>query len=324
LNRPAALTGTASLCLHLLAGWLSERSGRPCRLEPADPLPDLSAVLARGTAGGEPLAVALAFIVPMIGDDPWYRAKEALERRIAARVAGSYLVWVPQGADLPEREPRSSELILRLEETLSRFVPGGSGEARFSVPVYLRKSDAEGSYVTARGVLAAWWAQFTNRVSGHFQLDSNELHRLPAGDRNLANLIDQLVEVANGLELGQSAEVTTEDAWVAQRLREGQGVALLGEPAGFDLSSGAGLRRSLRRTMQALRGPLLADTASAHVVCLVGPYTSIEQQPVATALLGFDPSLYDGIDLICLAAEGTVRPLLDLTRTPLLRGPATG
>lgn len=309
---------TTRLCLQLLADWLTDRTGRPARLGPHAAVPDSDAVLAMGEAGGRPLAAALAFIVPPVGEDPWYRAKTKLEERIAARLSGGYVIWTPAGAELPEREPHSSELVLRAEETLGRFVPGGHGEIRFPVPVWIRKSDAEGAYVSARGGLAAVWAQFTNRVSGHFQLDSSELHRLPAGERNLTDLIDRIVGVANSLELGQMGEVTTEDAWVAQRLRGGEGVAFVGEPPGCELSSGAGLRRSLRRTMQALRGPLTAQTADARVVLLVGPYTSIDQQPAGTALLGFDPALYQGIDLICLAAEGAVRPLLDLTRNPVL------
>lgn len=306
------------LCLQFLTEWLGERTRRSVRLDPRAPIAETDAVLAAGEVDGRPLAVALAFIVPPAGADPWYHRKAELERRCSGRLAGGYLVWVPQMADLPDREPHSSEVVLRVEETLRRFVPGGHGEVRFPVPVYIRKSDAEGSYVTARGRLAAHWAKFTGRVFGHFQLDSTELHRLPHGEGRLAELIDRLVEVANGLELGQMGEVVTEDAWVAQRLRAGEGVAFVGEPPGCDRSSGAGLRRSLRRTVQALREPLLAQEAAARLVCFVGPYTSIAEQPVATALLGFDPGLYRGIDLVCLAAEGAVRPLLDLTRNPVL------
>ena len=311
---------TSRLCLQFLSDWLSERTGHPAVLVIGDPIPETDAVLARGHVAGQPLAVVLAFIVPPTGgDEPWYRAKESLERRISQQLSeGSYLVWVPQGAELPEREPHSSEVVLRVADTLTRFVPGGHGEVRFPVPVYIRKSDAEGSYVTARGGLAASWAQFTGRVFGHFQLDSSELHRLPAGEGHLTTLVEQIVERANGLELGQMGEVLTEDAWVAHRLRGGEGIAFIGEPPGSERSSGAGLRRSLRRTVQALRDPLLAQEAASRVVCFVGPYTSIEQQPVGTALLGFDPALYRGIDLICLAAEGAVRPLLDLTRSSLL------
>lgn len=306
------------LCLQLLADWLGERTARPLRLAPAAPVPDSTATIAMGEVDGRPLTVALVFIAPPDGEGPWYTAKRALEERLSARLEGGYLIWVPQGAELPEREPGASEFILRAEETLARFVPGGHGEIRFPVAVYLRKSDEEGSYVTARGGLAPHWAQFTNRVFGHFQLDSRDLHRLPAGEGHLRELIERIVQVAGTVELGRTVEVPCEDAWVAQRLRGGAGVALIGEPPGAELSAGAGLRRSLRRTLQAVRAPLLAAAGAVRVVCLVGPYTYRAEQPVGTALLGFDPALYQGIDLICLACEGEVVPLLDLTRHPLL------
>jgi hypothetical protein len=306
------------LCLQLLADWLGERTAQPVHLAPTAPVPDTSATIAAGAVNGRPLAAALAFIAPPDGEGPWYAAKRALEERLSARLEGGYLIWVPQDADLPEREPAASEFILRAEETLARFVPGGHGEIRFPVAVYLRKSDEEGSYVTARGGLAPHWARFTNRVYGHFQLDSRELHRLPAGEGHLRELIERIVQVAGTVELGRTVEVPCEDAWVAQRLKGGSGVALIGEPPGAELSAGAGLRRSLRRTLQAVRGPLLAAAGEARLVCLVGPYTYRAEQPVGTALLGFDPALYQGIDLICLACEGEVVPLLDLTRHPLL------
>jgi hypothetical protein len=308
-----------SLCLRLLADQLQERSGRPVTLEPAAPIAGTSAVLAQGEAGGRTLAAALAFIVPPEGDDPWYTAKAALEQRLTSRVDGGCLVWIPQGVDLPEREPLTSEIVLGAEEMLRRFVPGGHGDIRFPVSIRIRRSDEEGSYVTARGGLASSWARFTGRVFGHFQLDSGALHRLPPGEGHLSELIERIVTVANGLSVGAAAEVAADDGWAAQRLTGGDGVALIGEPPGAELSSGAGLRKGLRRTVQALRGPLLDTGAAARVVCFVGPYTSMDEQPVATALLGFDPSLYQGIDLICLAAEGTVKPLLNLTRSPILR-----
>lgn len=308
----------ARLCLQFLSDWLAERAGRPIHLDTEGPITGADAFIGAGTSGDRRLAAALVFVVPPDGDGPWYRAKDRLAARLAGRLDGGYLIWVPQGADLPEREPGVSELITRVEETLGRFVPGGHGEVRFPVPITIRKSDAEGSYVTARGGLANSWARFTNRVFGHFQLDSNELHRPPAGEGNLTGLIDRLVEVANELELGRSAVVETEEAWIAQRLRGGEGVAFVGAPPDDERSSGAGLRRSLRRTMQALREPLLAQPADARLVCIVGPYTSIDEQPVGPALLGFDPTLYHGIDLICLAAEAQIKPLLDLTGNPLL------
>jgi hypothetical protein len=308
---------TVRLCLQLVADWLGEQAGRPADLAPVGAVPEADGVLAAGTLGDEALALVLGFIAPPTGDGAWYRAKEQLERRVAARLEGGYLVWVPQLVALPEREPHRSEVVLRVEETLARFVPGGHGEVRFPVPVSIRRSDAEGSYVTARGGLAPAWARFTGRVFGHFQLDSSELHRLPAGEGHLTQLIDAIVEKANTLPLGGTAEVMAEDAWPAQRLRGGTGVAFIGEPPESERSAGAGLRRWLRRAVQAARGPLREADAARRVLLFVGPYTSIAQEPVRTALLGFDPALFTGIDLIGLAAEGTVRALLTF------RGPAT-
>ncbi|MFN8559884.1 MAG: hypothetical protein U0531_21875 [Dehalococcoidia bacterium] len=311
---------TVALCGRLLADFLALRAGRATRLDSLERWSGVEAALLAGDIGGRAVAAALVFLAPLTAAGPWYRARDALMARLAARLSGGYLIWAPQPADLPDREPHTSDFVRRAEETLARFAPGGRGDIRFPVSVVIRKSDEEGSYVTARGGLAASWAQFTNRVFGHFQLDSTDLHRLPAGDGHLTALIDRVVEAANGVTLGASVEVALEDAWAAQRLMAGDGVAIIGEPPGNTTSSGAGLRRSLRRAVQELRGPLLAREAEARVVCFVGPYTSITQQPVGAALLGFDPGLYQGIDLLCVAAEGEVRPLLDLSRLALLAG----
>ena len=50
----------------------------------------------------------------------------------------------PAGADLPTREPGRSEFITRVEAAASALSPGGGGEVRFPVSLYLRKSDEEG------------------------------------------------------------------------------------------------------------------------------------------------------------------------------------
>lgn len=306
------------LSLAFVADWLAQRTGRSVTLPPPVGVMPSEIAVTEGSIGDQAIALALAFITPPDGEDGWHTTARNLERRLALRLEGGYLVWVPQGVDLPEREPASSELILRAEETLRRFAPGGHGEIRFPVPLYLRKSDEEGTYVTARGGLSASWARFTNRVVGHYQLDSQELHRVPAGEGNLTALIDRIVEVAGGMELGRTTEVMAEDAWTATRTRTGAGIAFIGEPPGSVTSSGAGLRKSLRRTVASARDLLAGREAAARVLCLVGPYTHLAEQPVGAALLGFDPALYRGFDMIVLAAEGAAKLLLDLTHLPLL------
>lgn len=317
-------SGAARLCLQLAADWLEERAGASVTFHLTEALQDLPVLIGEGRIGETPIALALAFLVPPEGEGGWYTAKAALERRLASRLSGGYILWTPRGAELPEREPLTSDLIMRVEQQAALFAPGGHGDVRFPVVIRVRKSDDEGSYVTARGGLAPVWARFTNRVFGHFQLDSSDLYRLPPGEGHISELIERIVAVANGLQLGETAGVAVEDAWAFQRLRGGEGLAIIGEPPDEELSSGAGLRRNLRRMVQALRGPLLARDVRARLVFLVGPYTHRDEQPAGTALLGFDPALHRGIDLYALAAEGGVQPLLDLTRSPVLAEKASG
>ncbi len=309
---------SARLCLRLLLDALTERTGHAADTGEPERVPETEAWLARGTVGGKSLTTGVVFVVPPAGEGHWYAAKAALEERIGRTLSGGYILWAPAGADLPAREPHRSDFITRVEELAARFVPGGHGEVRFPVNLYLRKSDEEGGYLTARGGLAPHWARFTGRVFGHYQLDSTELHRPPAGDAYLNTLIDSIALTANALKLGETTTIEAEDAWTMQRLSAGEGLTIVGEPPGAELSSGAGLRRMLRRTMQALRGPMIAEPADARVLGFIGPYASFKEQPVGTALLGMDPTVYGGLDLVLLAADGEVGPVLDLTRTPLL------
>jgi hypothetical protein len=308
----------ARLALRLLLDALQERTGRPAEAGAPERIDGSEAWLAHGILGEQTLTVAVVFVVPPSGEGLWYEAKAALEERIGSGLAGGHVLWAPPGAELPAREPHRSELIMRTEELAKQFVPGGHGELKFPVALYLRKSDDEGSYLTARGGLAPLWARFTGRVFGHYQLDSTELHRLPSGEGYTGTLIDSIALTANALQLGQTVTIDAEDAWTMQRLHGEAGLTIIGEPPGAELASGAALRRNLRRTMQALRPQLIAQPAAARVVGLIGPYGSFKEQPVGTALLGMDPALYGGIDLILLATNGETGPLLDLTRSPLL------
>lgn len=314
----------ATLSLRLLGEALADRTGNAVSIAAVRHLPESDAWLASGTLGQQSVTLAGVFVVPPNGATAWSAARAALEERLSGSVEGGYLLWVPPGAELSTREPLRSDLIMRVEERARTLAPGGHGEVRFPVALTLRKSDDEGTYMTVRGGLAPLWARFTGRVFGHYQLDSSELHRLPTGDGYATTLIDRIALEANGLSLGHALQIETEDAWTIQRLRGGDGFAIIGEPPEADLSSGASLRKHLRRTMQSLRPALIADPADLRIVGFVGPYATFEDQPVGTALLGMDPSLYGGIDMMLLAADGRVGPLLDLTRAPALAAVARG
>lgn len=313
-----SLLPAARAATRLVLDALAVRTGAGARGGEPERVGESDAWLVSGVLGDASLTVAVLFVAPPAGSSRWHEAKRELETRLSARQPGFFLLWAPAGADLPAREPHTSEFIRRTEEVAARLAPGGHGEARFPATLLLRKSDDEGSYVTARGGLASVWARFTGRVSGHYQLDSNELHRLPAGEGYVTALIDEITAIAATLSLGESKAIETDDAWTVQRLSEGEGFVILGEAPGDEVSSGAILRRNLRRTMQALRPALIARPADLRVLAVVGPYPSFEEQPVGTALLGFDPTLFGGIDQVLLAADGQVGPLLNLTHSPLL------
>lgn len=284
-------------------------------------VPDVDAWVGRGTIGTRPLVTGVAMVSPPMGEGHWFAAKSALEGRISQSLEGGYVLWAPAGADLPNREPGRSEFITRVEAAASALSPGEVGEVRFPVSLYLRKSDEEGGYITARGGLAPHWARFTGQVFGHFQLDSTELHRLPSTEGYMGTLIDSIALSANALKLGSTVTIEADDAWTIQRLTGGEALTIIGEPPGIEASSGAALRRSIRKTLPALRNAMLAEPADARVVGFVGPYASFQDQPVGTALLGMDPALFGGLDLILLAADGQVGPVLDLTRLAMLGEP---
>jgi hypothetical protein len=308
----------AVLCSRLLAEWLEDRSGRSVGLEAPVAAPESAAWIARGNLGDSTLTLATLFLAPPSGVGTWHDARKALEARIGGSLTGGFILWAPPGAELPAREPSRSDVIRRVEAAATALAPGDRAEVRFPVTLYLRKSDEEGGYLTARGGLAPHWARFTGRVFGHYQLDSTELHRLPAAEGYLSTLIDSIALTANSLKLGDTEAIEAEDAWTIQRLREGRGITIVGEPPTSELSSGSPLRRNLRHTLQTLRGPLRAGPADLRLLGVVGPYASFKDQPVGTALLGMDPASYAGLDLVLLAADGEVGPILDLTRSPLL------
>ena len=46
------------------------------------------------------------------------------------------------------------------------------------------------------------------------------------------------------------------------------------------------------------------------MLIVLGPYARMEQEGATTAMRGYDPALYAGIDFVCLVADGLVKPLV--------------
>ena len=74
--------------------------------------------------------------------------------------------------------------------------------------------------------------------------------------------------------------------------------------------AGPHLRRNLRRAL-ADSAPRLRETkAGVRAIVLLAYYGRIEDEVVTTAMRGFDPTLYSGLDIICLVVDAIVKPLI--------------
>jgi len=297
--------------LALLFGeWLAGVAGT-ADVTPAEP----GLYLARA---GDAL-VALAIEPLGSGPEAWQAELQAFAARLTPPENGA-LVWLPPGAAPPRDEPAQTEAVAAVQRTLEALQPGETADARLPIAISVRKRDEAGAYVSAFGGLAPYWAQFTDRVRGYYQIDSNALHRLPDDEATIKTLIDRIVAATEGMRLDELRVVEAEDYWRVQRLRSGQGVAVLGLPPGDESEQGAPLRRRLREALSEAGQRLRQHEEAARALLLVGHYASVQNEPVGTALRGLDPALFAGIDLVALAADATIKPLLDITRRIARRG----
>ncbi|MBI5949570.1 MAG: hypothetical protein HY875_15630 [Chloroflexi bacterium] len=264
--------------------------------------------VARGTVQvGRRWDLAFAIVNTLAPDASldWEAARAAIEQRLddAGR---SLALWVPRDAALPVDEPRVEELLAAAAG--ARSLEDGRLEVRRPVTLHLRRTSTTGSVVTALGGMAPHWAQFTNRVAGSFQLNSLQLHRLPADDDERTELADRIVLAAGQPEVDGSIPIASEDAWSANDLEEG-GSCVLGTPARDDDEQAAALRRNLRKLLKEA-APARDIPAAAHALVVLGASTYAEEEKLTWALRGMDPTLYAGFDIIAVVADGIVKPLL--------------
>lgn len=268
-------------------------------------------------AGEETVALA---IEPLgSGPEEWQAELQAFAARLTPPGSAA-LVWLPPGATPPRDEPAQSEAVAAVQQALAALQPGETIDARLPIAISVRKCDEAGAYVSAFGGLAPYWAQFTDRVRGYYQIDSHALHHLPDDEATIRALIDRIVAATEGMQLGELRTVEAEDFWRVQRLRSGRGLAVLGLPPGDEMEQGAPLRRRVRQALNEAGQRLRQREETARALLLVGHYASVQNEPVGTALRGLDPALFAGIDLVALAADATIKPLLDITRRIARRG----
>ena len=241
-------------------------------------------------------------------DPETQRRRAELAERMHAYGARDAVLWVPPGARLPEDADAAAALIA---EAAAALDAGAVGEVAFPVKIGLRKTGADGSYMSVLGGLSQQWARFTNQVIGQFQLDSSPIHRLPRDPDAVTQLVDFLVLAANGLRAeGAETVLDAEDTWTLQRI-DGleEPFAVAASPA--EAIDGRAVRRLLRRGLRDAAAELdEAGSGPSRAAVLISVVAHYEGELASIALRGTDPSVLAGWDCILLAADGQARPLL--------------
>ena len=132
-------------------------------------------------------------------------AADALEGLLGEGLPARIALWVPAGADLPADEPAVSEFAAAVREAAVKLGPHERSYVPLPATLLLRKSSDSGGVVSVTGGLNPFWARFTERVRGSYDLDSNQLHRLPESEEHLERLLDTVVEASTTLDVGQVA-----------------------------------------------------------------------------------------------------------------------
>jgi hypothetical protein len=224
---------------------------------------------------------------------------------------------VPPGGELPSEEPELSEWVRRVVLGASRLASGRTGEVRVPAKLMLGKVRDEGGYASVTGGLGRHWTVIAQRLQGSFYLDSRGLNRFTKDEKEREQLYDHIGMLSQGLQTGDAVEFEHEDAWTVQRIPRGDagegmtdGWAITGCPPGFDPNDGAQVRRVLRRRLAEASEALAGRRDAVRAVVLIGAYDYMEHENAGPSMRGFDPALTLPFDVIALAADGEVKPVL--------------
>jgi hypothetical protein len=262
------------------------------------------------TYGDTRLAIETRALLDASEAERWNAARGGLEERLAQQVPAAIAVWLPLGARVPSEEPATSEFVDLVSKAAVKLGPRERGYVRLPIDLLLRKNTDSGGVVSVTGGLNQYWARFTDLVRGTYDLDSSRLHRLPESDEHLQSLIETIAERAGQMQAGDVVRIETFDAWTVQRVAGKSGATIVGVPHDLSDDFSLDIRRNLRRVV-ADSGPRLRGAdAGLRALVLLGYYGRVEQETVTTAMRGYDPSMYAGIDFVCLVVDGVVKPLI--------------
>lgn len=303
--------------LAQLAAWMSERFFRTFRVEP-DASTRFDAILLQR---GRRIGVSIG----LLWDGEPAPGVAELEAQLTDDLdtPGAYVVWLPPGATLPDQEPRQSELRILLARGMSGLDPAERREVRIPVTFGLAKIDDEGAYMSVAGGLAPHWSMLSEGINGAFHLDTRELRRLPEEQAEIEILLTRVRDHAAALETGEATPVQLDDYWLVSRIPGDQpaGVTIFGAPADVDPAEGPTVRRfmrqQIRRALEQSDAANSADeTFDLHALALGTPLAHLRDEMATAALRGMNPTTYGGLDLITLAADGSVRQVLQPRTLP--------
>ena len=289
------------VALRLFAAWLTERGvpGTPS-WEPSD---DHYRLL----IGDSSLAVAISPLFEQDSGD-WLKQKAMLEEQLAAALEnGSYVLWLPPGAILPLEEPDRTDFIFRVKMRAAALQTGDSVDLNIPVPIAIHKQDAEGSYASTIGGLSPIWSWFTERIRGVYNIDARALTRLPESRDEREKLVETISAELATMEVGQRKQLTVDDSWTLQRITGAAGFAVIGAPP-EQLPAERETRKRVRAILASAQSSLEAEPIKALLMPALYLYRSEEN--VSTAVRGFDPALYAGLDYVLLIADGGVKPII--------------
>lgn len=268
----------AATALRLFLGWFGAHYARSLTVNRAD---SDGAVLHASVQVGRrwDLAVGVVNTTAPEATLPFEAARAAVEKRLDAE-GRSLAFWVPRGASLPSAEPGLSELALAVDQA-NRLESDGRLEVRRPVSLYLRRTSTTGSVLSILGGLAAHWAQFTNRVPGSFQLNSQQLYRLPASADEREALTERIVIAAGQPDVDDTQVVPAEDVWTANDLGDG-GSSVIGSPVPESDEASATLRRNLRRLLKQVE-PGLRSLPAPGALVVLGAATYAEEEKLSWA-----------------------------------------
>lgn len=299
------------VCLSLLLAWLSEQHGRNFTVEGTEE-PGPEALAASATDGSFRLAVEVHPLLDPVANPVWLADRERLQGEIAADLAGSFALWLPPGADLPSGAGETKELVRRIRQTAAQLQPGERSYVPLPISIFLKKQQEEGSLISVSGGLNHHWARLSERAKGAYDLDSTRLHRLPESKEHLDQLCELIWEQAGRIEtVGQWVEMETIDAWTVQRLQGGEGLTIVGRPPEEMGDASLRVRRNFRRLLADAGPRLRSREAEIRALVVLGYYGRMEEEGATTAMRGYDPSLYSGLEFVCLAADGLIKPLME-------------